>query len=360
MAGESPRETLPALATAPGEHLPAAPVRLAGARKAAVLMAALGSERAANVLQRLGEEEVESLSMEMARLSSVGAETTDSILGELAALAGSGGSGVEGGVDFAREVIERALGPERAAELLGRLSSGAESRPFEFLRRIPPERIVALLRSESPQTIALVLASLHSNLAASVLSRLPERQQPEVALRIARMGETSSRVIQQVEEALRHKLTAVAEREYASAGGTKALAGILNHADRSLERNVLENLASADKGLADEVRGMLFVFEDIVKLDERAIQQVLREVDQKDLVLALRAAEESVKEVLLANMSERGAAMLKEEMEIQPPQRKRDIDEAQSRVVAVVRKLEEAGTIVIAGEEDGEDGEAVV
>ncbi|HEX3517448.1 MAG TPA: flagellar motor switch protein FliG [Solirubrobacteraceae bacterium] len=351
MAGE---EALPAPV---GELVPA--TRVAGARKAAVLMAALGSERAANVLQRLGEEDLESLSVEMARLSSVGAETTDSVLGELAALAG-GGSGVEGGVDFAREVIERALGPERAAELLGRLSSGAEAQPFEFLRRIPPERIAVLLRSESPQTIALVLASLHTNLAAGVLSHLPERQQPEIALRIARMGETSSRVVRQVEDALRHKLTAVAEREYASAGGPKALAGILNHADRSLERNVLENLATADKGLAEEVRGMLFVFEDIVKLDERAIQQVLREVDQKDLVLALRGADEGVKEILLANMSERGAAMLKEEMEIQPPQRKRDVDEAQSRVVAVVRKLEEAGTIVIAGEEDGEDGEGVV
>ncbi len=344
----------------PGDMLPAAPPRLGGTRKAAVLMAALGSERAANVLQRLGEEEIESLSVEMARLSSVGAQTTDSILGELAAVTSRGGASVEGGVDFAREVIERALGAERAAELLGRLSSGAEVRPFEFLRRVPPERIVGLLRNESPQTIALVLASLHTNLAAGVLSHLPERQQPEVALRIARMGETSSRVIQQVEEVLRHKLTAVAEQQYASAGGARALAGILNHADRSLERNVLENLASTDKGLAEEVRGMLFVFEDIVKLDERAIQQVLREVDQKDLVLALRGAEESVKEVLLANMSERGAAMLKEEMEIQPPQRKRDIDQAQSRVVAVVRKLEEAGTIVIAGEEDGEEGEGVV
>jgi flagellar motor switch protein FliG len=360
VAGEAPRDTLPALAPGPGDLLPSAPVRVRGTQKAAVLMAALGSERAANVLQRMGEEEIESLSMEMARLSPVGAETTDSVLGELAAVTSSGSSGVEGGLDFAREVIERALGPERAAELLGRLSSGTEARPFEFLRRIAPERIAALLRSESPQTIALVLASLHTTLAAGVLSRLPERTQPEVALRIARMGETSSEVIQRIEEVLRHRLTAAAEHEYASAGGTKALAGILNHADRSLERNVLENLATADKGLAEEVRGMLFVFEDIVKLDERAIQQVLREVDQKDLVLALRGAEESVKEVLLANMSERGAAMLKEEMEIQPPQRKRDIDEAQSRVVAVVRKLEEAGTIVIAGDADGEDGEAVV
>lgn len=362
MAGELPAGMPPALIAAAGDLLPAAPPRITGARKAAVLMAALGSERAANVLQRMREEEVESLSMELARLSNIGADTTDSILGELALGSGAAGTGVSGGVDYAREVIERALGPERAAELLGRLSSASESRPFEFLRRVAPERVAALLRNESPQTIALVLASLHTGQAAGVLAHLPERQQPEIALRIARMGETAAQVIHQVEDVLRHKLGATVEHEYASSGGAKALAGILNHADRSLERNVLENLASADRGLAEEVRGMLFVFEDIVKLDERAIQQVLREVDQKDLVLALRGADESVKEVLLANMSERGAAMLKEEMEIQQPQRKRDVDEAQSRVVMVVRRLEEAGTIVIAGADDGEEGggEAVV
>ncbi len=168
------------------------------------------------------------------------------------------------------------------------------------------------------------------------------------------MGETNPSVIEQLEEAIRQKLGAGSDREYTSAGGTKALAGILNHADRSLERTVLDSLATSDEGLAEEVRGMLFVFEDIVKLEERAIQQVLRDVDQKDLVLALRGAPEDVKEALLANMSERGAAMLKEEMEIQPPQRKRDVDDAQSRVVGVVRKLEEAGTIVIStGERRG-------
>jgi flagellar motor switch protein FliG len=352
VAGESLPETVPALGLARAERLP-------GARKAAVLMAALGSERAANVMQKLGEEEIESLSMEMARLSSVAAETTESIFQELTEVTGSATSSVSGGLDFARDVIERALGPERAADLLGRLSSGGESRPFEFLRRITPERIAALLRGESSQTIALVLASLHTNLAAAVLARLPESEQPDIALRIARMGVASTRVIQQVEEVIRDKLGAAVEQEYSATGGAKALAGILNHADRSTERNILENLATTDEALAEEVRGMLFVFEDIVKLDERAIQQVLREVDQKDLVLALRGAPEEVMAVVLANMSERGAAMLKEEMEIQQPQRKRDVDEAQSRVVAVVRKLEEAGTIVIAGGED-EESEAVV
>jgi len=327
------------------EELPAIQ-DVSGARKAAVLMAGLGSERAANVLQRLREEEIESLSAEMARLSQVGPETTDSVFSEMAA-AGSKGAGAAGGLDFVREVIERALGPERAAELLGKIAGPAETRPFEFLRRVPVERIATLLRSESPQMIALVLANLPTTLSAAVL-------------RIARMGETTAAVIEQLENALRQRLNASSDREYAVAGGTKTLAGILNHADRTLERNVLENLATSDSELAEKVRGMLFVFEDLVKLEERAVQQVLREVDQKDLVLALRGAPEEVKEVVLTNMSERGAAMLKEEMEIQAPQRKSDIDAAQSRIVAVVRRLEEAGTIVIAGDEDGEEGEAVV
>jgi flagellar motor switch protein FliG len=256
-------------------------------------------------------------------------------------------------------VIERALGPERAAEVLGRMSAQTETPPFEFLQRIPPERTSALLRSESPQTIALILASLQTTLAAQVLARLPERVQPDIALRIARMGETSAQVVQQVEDVIRHKLTAVVEREYSAAGGTKTLAEILNHSDRTTERNVLEKLAAEDSELAEEVRSMLFVFEDIVKLEERAVQQVLREADQKDLVLALRGAPENVKEVVLTNMSERGAEMIKEEMELQPPQRKRDIDAAQSRIVAVVRQLEEAGTIVIASDSEDES-EAVV
>jgi flagellar motor switch protein FliG len=361
MAEESATETLPALPASSGETLPATIEDLPGARKAAVLMAALGSERAANVLQRLSEDEIESLSIEMAGLTAVKAETTESVFTEVAELVGGGHElgGAAGGLDFARGVIERALGPERAAELLGRLTARTETPPFEFLQRIPPDRTATLLRSESPQTIALILASLRTTIAAQVLARLPERQQPDIALRIARMGETSAQVVEQVEEVIRHKLTAVAEREYSAAGGTKTLAEILNHSDRTTERNVLERLASEDQDLAEEVRGMLFVFEDIVKLEERAVQQVLREADQKDLVLALRGAPDSVKEIVLTNMSERGAEMIKEEMEIQPPQRKRDIDAAQSRIVAVVRKLEEAGAIVIAGDSEDES-EAVV
>ena len=348
-------------ASAPvGGSLAAAPaLRLSGTRKAAVLMAALGSERAAAVIQRLREDEIERLSVEMARLGGIGEEMAETVLREVAAATEAAGLQPAGGVQFAREVIERALGPERAADLLGRLAGMEETRPFAFVRNVPPERMAVLLRSESPQMVALVLASLPNNQAASILARLPDAMQPEVALRIVRMGTTSSRVIESVEAAMRARLGSVGEREFTTNGGTKALAEILNHANRSVERNVLESLSATDTALADEVRGMLFVFEDIVKLEERAVQQVLREVDQKDLVLALRGAPENVMQVVLANMSERGAEMLKEEMEVQQPQRKRDVEAAQSRVVAVVRALEEAGTIVIVRETEDED-EAVV
>jgi flagellar motor switch protein FliG len=340
---------------------PRATAAVSGRRKAAVLLAALGSDRAADVLQHLDEEEIESLSLEMAKMGAIEEQTAQAILGEVAAYAAPDGLGnVTGGVEFAREVLERALGGERAEELLGRLSNVMETRPFEFLRRTPPEQIATFLSTESPQMIAMVLANLDTAAAAQVLPRLPEHVQPDIALRIARMGETSPSVIQQVEEIVRRKLTAVAGQEYSAAGGVKSLADILNHADRSTERAVLDYLATTDGELAEEVRRMLFVFEDIAELEDRAIQQVLREADQKDLVLALRGVADTVKGKLMENMSERGAEMLKEEMEIQQPQRKRDVEAAQGRIVAVVRRLEDAGTIVIARGDGDEEEEAVV
>lgn len=320
--------------------------RVPGRRKAAVLIATLGPERAANVIQHLQEEEIEALSLEMTKLNAIAERTSESVLTELASITTEHGT-LAGGLELTREVLEKALGPERAEELLSRLTSLSEMRPFDFLRRTPPDQIAGFLRNESPQTIALVVANLHSTLAAQVLGRLPEETQPDVALRIARMGDTSAEVINQVEALMRQKLTAVGQADYAKAGGVKALAEILGHSDRSIERAVLDFLGGTDGELAEDVRRRLFVFEDIFKLDDRAIQQVLREADQKDLVLALRGAPESVKQRVLSNMSERGAEMLVEELEIQQPQRKRDIDAAQGRIVAVVRQLEDAGTIVI-------------
>ena len=227
------------------------------------------------------------------------------------------------------------------------LSSVIEMRPFEFLRRTAPEQIVAFMRNEAPQTTALVVANLHTTLAAQVLANLPEEDQAEIALRIAKMGETSPDVVKQVEEVMRAKLATVVQNEYTATGGVKSLAEILNHTDRPTERNVLDSLTETDEELAAEVRRLLFVFEDVVKLDDRSIQLVLREADQKDLALALRGVSDEVKTRVLNNMSERGAQMLVDEMEYQPPQRKRVVEEAQGRIVAIVRRLEEAGALVL-------------
>jgi flagellar motor switch protein FliG len=330
----------------------AALAKIKGRQKAAVLLVSIGTERAAHVFERLKDEEIEALSLEMAKLQFLEPGIADGVLSEMAATVRAYDSLNAGGVDYAREVLEKALGPERAMEIIGRLSSVIEKRPFEFLRKTPPEQVVTFLRNESPQTTALVIANLHTTLAAQVLSNLPENEQPEIALRIARMSETSPDVVKQVEAVMKAKLANVVQQEYSAAGGIKSLADILNNADRSTERNVLDKITETDESLGAEVRRLLFIFEDITKLDDRSIQLILREADQKDLALALRGVADDVKDRILANMSERGAQMLVEEMQFQPPQRKRDIEEAQGRIVAIVRKLEEAGAVVLSRSEE--------
>ncbi|HUO69130.1 MAG TPA: flagellar motor switch protein FliG [Solirubrobacteraceae bacterium] len=356
MAAELEKAPANAPAAPAAAATPAAPkrkVEIKGRKKAAVLLVSLGPDRAAEVFKHLRDDEIETLSLEMAKLQRVDPFTQATVLEELAATVEAYDSLLAGGVDYARDVLERALGPERALEIIGRLSSVIEMRPFEFLRRTPAEQLVTFLRNESPQTVALVIANLHTTLASQVLSNLPSSEQAEIAVRIARMGETSPDVVKQVETVMKKKLDSVVQQEYSSAGGIKSLAEILNHTDRSTERNVLDSLSETDEELATEVRRLLFVFEDIVKLDDRAIQLILREADQKDLALALRGVSDEVKERILENMSERGSQMLLEEMEYQPPQRKRVVEEAQGRIVAIVRKLEEAGAIVLArGEAD--------
>jgi flagellar motor switch protein FliG len=343
----------PNLPAAPGGQSANRTSSLNGRRKAAVLLVSLGSDKAAEVFRCLREEEIESLSLEMAKLQRVDPTMTDGVLAELAATVQAHDALTAGGVEYARDVLERALGAERATEIIGRLSTVIEMRPFEFLRRTPPEQIVTFLRNEAAQTVALVIANLHMSLSAQVLAHLPDTEQADIALRIARMGETSPEVVKQIESVIRQKLSSVVQQEYSVAGGVKSLAEILNHADRSTERNVLDSLGESDAELAAEVRRLLFVFEDVVKLDDRAIQLVLREADQKDLALALRGVSDEVKDRILANMSERGAQMLVEEMEYQPPQRKRVVEDAQGRIVAIVRKLEEAGAVVLSrGEAD--------
>ena len=324
-----------------------ATANLSGRQKAAVLLISLGTERAANVLKHLSEREVESLSAEMAALWRVRPETSAAVQQEIQErLAAADAAGV-GGPEYAREVLTHLVGPERAQEIIGTVTTEPEARPFEFLRRTPPEQVCAFLKDESPQTIALVVASVHSSLAARVLAELPPELQADVALRIATMSETNPDVVRDIERGLRQKLANVVGQEFAAAGGVEALADILNRAGRSTERNVVGAISDRDQQLAEEIRSRLFTFEDLVILEDRDLQLVLREVDQKDLQLALRGVDEAVVEKILSNMSQRGAEMLREDMAASPPQRKAVVEEAQGKVVAAVRRLEDAGALVI-------------
>jgi flagellar motor switch protein FliG len=331
---------------------PGAP--LDGRQKAAVLLVSLGPERAAQIFGHLKEDEIESLSLDMAKLKQVTAAMSQEVIGELVETCLAQAYLAQGGVEYAREVLERAVGPERARQIVARLTAAIERRPFEFLRRTPPEQIHASIRNEAPQTIALLVANLHTDLAAEVLALLEPEEQAEVAMRIGTMRETSPEVIQALEGVLRQRLANVMSQDYAVAGGVQSLAEILNHTDRSTERNVLDSLAEVDAELAEQVRMLLFTFEDVVKLDDRSIQLILKEVDSKDLALALRGVDKAVHERIFANMSERGSEMLAEEMEYQPPQKRALVEESQGRIVAVVRRLEEEGGIVISRGGDDE------
>ena len=329
---------------------------LKGIEKAAALLVAIGEQRAGEIFKFLGDAEVEALSLELAKAQKIPTELCRDIITEAVESVLAEDYLAEGGVDYARSVLMRSLGEDRADEIIGRLAATIERRPFEFLRRTPAEQIVVFLRNESPQTIALVVSNLHTMLAAQVLSDIDPEIQADVALRIALMAETRPEVVSQVETVMRSRLSAVGSQEYAAAGGVKSLADILNSSDRTTERNVLDELAKADGELAEEIRLLLFTFEDVVKLDDRSIQMVLKEVDQKDLAIALRGVPDDVAGKIFGNMSERGAELLKEEIQFQPPQRKRVVEEAQGRIVGVVRRLEEAGAIVLSrGGGSGED-----
>jgi flagellar motor switch protein FliG len=331
------------------------PSALKGIQKAAVLIVAIGEERAGEIFRHLGEAEVEALSLEIAKSRKVPTATCREVINEAVDIVLAEEYIAEGGVDFARNVLQRSLGAVRAEEIIGRLAATIERRPFEFLRRTPAEQIHVFLRNESPQTIALVVANLHTTLAAAVLSLLGAEEQAEVARRVATMAETRPEVVEHVETVMRQKLSNVIAQEYAAAGGVKSLADILNNADRTTERNVLDELAKSHAELAEEIRLLLFTFEDVVKLDDRSIQMILKEVDQKDLAIALRGVSEDVRSRIFSNMSERGAELLKEEIDFQPPQRRRVIEEAQGRIVGIVRRLEEAGAIVISRGAGGDD-----
>lgn len=323
-------------------------VLLNGKRKAAVMIIALGPERAGEVFKHLRQDEVDELILEIAALNGIDSTERQEVMEEFYQTHLAQDYIAEGGLDYAREILERAVGDVKALEIINRLSSFVQVAPFEFLRRTDPAQITNFIQHEHPQTIALILAYMPADTASNVLIGLPERMQADVAMRIAVMDRTQPEVIKQVEDVMERKLASIINQDFTQAGGVRSLVDMLNLVDRTTERHILESLDESSPELAEEVRKLMFVFEDILLLDDRSIQQLLKEIEIKDVGLALKGTSEEVQEKIYANMSQRASAMLKEDMAYMGPQRRRMIEEAQQKIVGVVRRLEEAGKIIIA------------
>ena len=252
-----------------------------------------------------------------------------------------------GGIGYAKELLEKALGEEKAKDVIGKLTASLQVRPFEFIRKTDPSQLLNFIQDEHPQTIAMILSYLTAAQAAMVLGALPPEKQADVAKRIAMMDRTSPDVIKEVERVLERKLSSLMNQDYTIVGGVDAIVGILNTVDRGTEKHIMESLEIEEPELADEIRKKMFVFEDILLLDDRAIQRVLRDVDNNDLAVALKGANEEVQGVIFKNLSKRLAAMIKEDMEYMGPVRMKDVEEAQQKIVSIIRKLEDSAEIVI-------------
>lgn len=321
---------------------------LSGAQKAAVLLMQVGTERSSKVLRLLREQEVSQIMAEVARLDTVKAEAVDAVMSEFNELRSARAHVAQGGFDRARELLEESLGEDKAREILESLGATIVKAPFEFLRRADPRQVLTYLQDEHPQTIALVLAHLTADSGAMVLSALPEELQRDVARRLATMDRTSPEVIAQIEAVLEPKLSSIVQQQdMSSVGGVQSLVDILNRSDRATERLIFEGLERDNPDLADEVRSRMFVFEDIVGLDDRSVQLILRQVDSKELAVALKGVAPNVRDKIMRNMSERASANLAEEIELLGPMRLKTVEEAQGAVVRVIRALEEAGQIVV-------------
>lgn len=328
-------------------------IELTGRQKAAVLLISYGSELSAKILKHMREDEIEDLTLEIANLRRVDVETKEKVLQEFYEMCLAQNYISTGGIEYAQEMLEKALGPSRAQDILTKLTSSLQIRPFDFARKTEPTQLLNFIQSEHPQTIALVMSYLHPEQAGMILSALPPPQQVEVAKRIATMDRTSPEVLREVESVLEKKLSSFVMQDFTTAGGIEAAVAILNRVDRGTEKTIMEALEEDNPELAEEIKKRMFVFENIVTLDDRSIQTVLRQVDMKDLALALKTASEEVANRIFKNVSKRAAEMLKEDMSLMGPVRLRDVEEAQQKVVNVIRQLDESGEIVIA--RGGED-----
>ncbi|HOK42042.1 MAG TPA: flagellar motor switch protein FliG [Thermoclostridium caenicola] len=320
---------------------------LTGREKAAMLLITLGPERSAQIFKHLKEEEIEQLTLEIANIRAVSPAEREKVLNEFYQLCLAQQYISEGGIGYAKEILEKALGTEKTMEIINKLTVSLQVRPFDFVRKADPSQVLNFIQSEHPQTIALILAYMKPQQAAQVLSALPQDKQADVAKRIATMDRTSPEIIKEVERVLEKKLSNLVTEDFTAVGGIQAIVDVLNSVDRGTEKYIMDTLEIEDADLAEDIRKRMFVFEDILQLDNRAIQRFLREVDNSLLALALKGATEEVQNVIYSNMSKRLADMIREDIEYMGPVRLKDVEEAQQKIVNMIRKLEDAGEIII-------------
>ncbi len=320
---------------------------ISGIQKAAILLITLGPEKSANVFKHLKEDEIEQLTLEIANTRSIAPDIKEQVMDEFYEVCLAQQYIAEGGIGYAKELLEKALGSERARDVIGKLTASLQVRPFEFVKKTDAAQLLNFIQDEHPQTIALILSYLSSGQAATIISALSPDKQAEVAKRIAQMDRTSPDVIKEVEKVLERKLASLVNQDYTIVGGVDSIVDILNTVDRGTEKHIIESLEIEEPELADEIRRKMFVFEDILSLDDKSIQRVLREVDNNELATALKGSNEEVQSVIFNNLSKRLAAMIREDMEFMGPVRLKDVEEAQQKIVNVIRKLEDTGEIII-------------
>jgi flagellar motor switch protein FliG len=328
--------------------------KLSGVQKAAILFITLGPDASAPILKKLPEAEIQKITFEIANMPKIKKELKEAVLKEFVDLNKAKDFIIEGGFEYAKSLLSKALGTQRALEIIEKVSEVTQQfRPFGIARKADAHQLLNIIMNEHPQTIALILCYLQPEKAAQILSGLSEELQADVAKRIATMNNTSPIVIEEVEGILEKKLSNVIRSDMATIGGVQSLVDILNSVDRGTEKSIIEELDREQPELAEKIRESMFVFEDIISLDNTSIQRVLREVDIKDLALALKGSSEEVSNIIYKNMSKRAAQTLKEDIEFLGPVRLIDVEKAQQAVVAVVRRLDEAGEIIVS--RGGED-----
>ena len=318
-----------------------------GLQKAAILLIALGPEKSASIFKHLKEDEIEELTLEIANTRNITPQMKDDVISEFYQICLAQQYIAEGGINYAKELLEKSFGSEKAMDVIGKLTASLQVKPFEFVRKTDASQLLNFIQDEHPQTIALILSYLSAAQSALILSALPPDRQADVAKRIAVMDRTSPDVIKEVEKVLESKLASLVNQDYTIIGGVDAVVEILNTVDRGTEKHIMETLEIEEPELADEIRKKMFVFEDILLLDDRAIQRVLRDVDNGDLAIALKGSNEEVQNAIFNNMSKRLSAMIKEDMEFMGPVRMKDVEEAQQKIVNIIRKLEDSAEIVI-------------